>query len=139
MLSSVPSLSGCWTLSDLPTKPATKKLAARHLRPMASTRQVCLFKSLQLRLLTHLWESQPAGGPGLSSQGHRSPQADAIDALGSILSDLGIPVDQHALSFETDPVAQGTFLTTFERVTGSDLGWRTLVQIYEREKQRVDY
>ena len=65
---------------------------------------------------------------------HRS---DAIHALRSILSELRIAVDEQALSFQSDSVTQGTFVSTLERLTGSDLGWRTLIQIYEREKQRA--
>jgi hypothetical protein len=67
------------------------------------------------------------------------PQADAIMALRSILSELRIAVDGQALSFQNDFVSQGAFVSTLERLTRSDLGWRTLVQIYEREKQRADH
>ena len=66
------------------------------------------------------------------------PQGDAILALRSILSELRIAVDEQALSFRSDPVSQGTFVSTLEQLSGSDLGWRTLVQIYEREQQRAD-
>jgi hypothetical protein len=63
------------------------------------------------------------------------PKADAILALRLVLGELRISVDELAFSFETDAVTQGTFTSTLERLTGCDLGWRTLMQIYEREKQ----
>ena len=66
-------------------------------------------------------------------------KSDAIHALRSILSEPRIGVEEQALSFQSDPVSQGTFVGTLERLTGSDLGWRTLVQIYEREQQRADH
>jgi hypothetical protein len=56
-----------------------------------------------------------------------------------ILGELKIAVDEQALSFQSDPVSQGTFTTTLKRLTGSDLGWRTLTQIYGREQQRADH
>ena len=40
------------------------------------------------------------------------------------------------LSFQSELVTQGTFVGTLERLTGSDLGWRMLTQVYERESQR---
>ena len=66
---------------------------------------------------------------------HRS---DAIHALRSILSELRIAVDELALSFQSDPVSQGTFTGTLERLTGSDLGWCTMIAVYERQ-QRADH
>ena len=67
------------------------------------------------------------------------PKADAIDALRSILSELRISLDEGALSFQSNPVSRGTLTSTLEQVTGGDLGWRTLVQIYEREEQRANH
>jgi transposase len=67
------------------------------------------------------------------------PKADAIVALRLVLGELRIAVDEQALCFQSDPVMQGTFTSTLERLTGSDLGWRTLVQIYERELRRADH
>ena len=67
------------------------------------------------------------------------PKADAILALRLVLGELRITVGEEAFSFQTDPVMEVTFTSTLEQVTGSDLGWRTLVQIYEREKQRADH
>jgi hypothetical protein len=67
------------------------------------------------------------------------PNADAILALQLILGELRISVEGQALSFQSDSVSQGTFVSTLERLTGSDLGWRTLTQFYERELQRADH
>ena len=67
------------------------------------------------------------------------PKADAILALRLVLGELCIGVDEQALSFQSDPVSQGTFTSTLMHLTGSDLGWRTLIQIYEREQRRADH
>jgi hypothetical protein len=67
------------------------------------------------------------------------PRDDAVLALQLILGELGISVDEQVLSFQDDVVSPATFASTLEGVTGSDLGWRTLVQIYEREEQRAHH
>ena len=60
-------------------------------------------------------------------------------ALRLILSQLRIPVDERVLDFKTDQVVQTTFCEALEKLTDSDLGWRTMTQIYERELQRTDH
>jgi hypothetical protein len=67
------------------------------------------------------------------------PKADAILALQLILSQLRIPVDERALDFQTERIVQTTFCEALEKLTDSDLGWRTMTQIYERELRRVDH
>ena len=66
------------------------------------------------------------------------PKSGAILALRMILGELRIPVDERALDFRTDQVVQSTFCEALEKLTGSDLGWRTMTQIYERELRRAD-
>jgi len=61
------------------------------------------------------------------------PKAEAALALQLILSQLRIQVDDRALDFKTGRIDQTTFCEALERLTGSDLGWRTMTQIYERE------
>ena len=41
------------------------------------------------------------------------------------------------LDFKTDQIVQTTFCEALEKVTNSDLGWRTMTQIYERELHRT--
>jgi hypothetical protein len=67
------------------------------------------------------------------------PKADATLALRLILSQLRISVDDRALDFQTDQIVQTTFCEALEKLTGSDLGWRTMTQIFERELQRADH
>jgi hypothetical protein len=67
------------------------------------------------------------------------PKADATLALQLILSQLRIPVDERALDLKTDQIVQTTFCEALEKLAGSDLGWRTMTQIYERELRRVDH
>jgi hypothetical protein len=67
------------------------------------------------------------------------PKADATLALRLILSQLRISVDERALDFQTDQIVQMTFCEALEKLTASDLGWRTMTQIYERELQRADH
>jgi hypothetical protein len=66
------------------------------------------------------------------------PKADAALALRKILSELSIPVpaDEQALEFATPNVVQPIFCQALERVSGSDVGWRAMVQIYERAQAR---
>jgi hypothetical protein len=45
-------------------------------------------------------------------------------------------VDVRALEFPTDNVVQASFCRALEKVTGSDLGWRTFVGIHERQRMR---
>jgi hypothetical protein len=66
-------------------------------------------------------------------------KADATLALRLILSQLRIPVDERVLDFKTDQIVQTTFCEALEKLTDSDLGWRTMTQIYERELQRTDH
>jgi hypothetical protein len=61
---------------------------------------------------------------------------DAVLALQLILGELGISVHEQVLSFQDDVVSPATFTSTLEGVTGSDLGWRTLTQVYERAQAR---
>jgi hypothetical protein len=51
---------------------------------------------------------------------------------------LRITVDERALDSRTDQVVQSTFCEALEKLTGSDLGWRAMTQIYERELRRAD-
>ena len=66
-------------------------------------------------------------------------KADASEALRLILSELQITVDERALSFTTPNIVQATFCGTLEKLTGSDLGWRRLCEIYQRELQREEH
>ena len=45
---------------------------------------------------------------------------------------------ERVLDFKTDRIVQTTFCEALEKLTDSDLGWRTMTQIYERELQRTD-
>jgi hypothetical protein len=72
-------------------------------------------------------------------QGALIPKGDAILALRLILSQLRIPIDERVLDFKTDQIVQTTFCEALEKLTDSDLGWRTMTQIYERELQRTDH
>jgi hypothetical protein len=67
------------------------------------------------------------------------PKADATLALRLILSRLRIPVDERVLDFKTDQIVQTTFCEALEKLPDSDLGWRTMTQIYERELRRTDH
>ena len=67
------------------------------------------------------------------------PKADATLALRLILGELRIPVDERALDFQTDRIVQATFCDALEKLTGSNLGWSTMTQIYERELRRADH
>jgi hypothetical protein len=64
------------------------------------------------------------------------PKAEAILAVRMILNELRITVDERALDFGTDNVVKSVFSKVLEQLSGSDLGWRTMVQIYERQKAR---
>ena len=64
------------------------------------------------------------------------PKAKATLAVRIILNELRITVDERALDFGTDNVVKSTFCQVLEQLTGSDLGWRTMVQIYERQQAR---
>jgi hypothetical protein len=64
------------------------------------------------------------------------PKAEATLAVRMILNELRITVDERALDFGTDIVVKSTFSKVLEQLSGSDLGWRTMVQIYEREQAR---
>jgi hypothetical protein len=64
------------------------------------------------------------------------PKADATVALGTILSHLRIAVDEATLDFKTDYVTQATFSKVLEQLSGSNVGWRSLVELYERELER---
>jgi hypothetical protein len=66
------------------------------------------------------------------------PKAEAILALRMILGELRITVDERVLDFQTDQIVQTTFCKALEKLTGSDLGWCTMTQIYERELRRTD-
>jgi hypothetical protein len=83
--------------------------------------------------------SRPPGGGSLSFPGALIPKADATLALQLILSQLRIPVDERVLDFQTDQIVQSTFCEALETLAGSDLGWRTMTQIYERELWRADH
>jgi transposase len=64
------------------------------------------------------------------------PKAEAILAVRMILNELRMTVDERALDFGTDNVAKSVFSKVLEQLSGSDLGWRTMVQIYERQQAR---
>jgi hypothetical protein len=64
------------------------------------------------------------------------PRGDAIQGLRVILSELQIAVDGRLLDFQTEQVAKSTFCQVLEKLSGSDLGWRQLCQIYERQQAR---
>ena len=67
------------------------------------------------------------------------PKAEATSALRLVLNELRISVDERTLDFKTDQVMQSTFCEASEKLTDSDLGWRTMTQIYERELRRADH
>jgi hypothetical protein len=67
------------------------------------------------------------------------PKAEATLAVRMILNELRITVDERVLDFKTDQIVQSTFCEALEKLTDSDLGWRTMVQIYERELRRADH
>jgi hypothetical protein len=64
------------------------------------------------------------------------PKVEAILAVRLILGELQIAVDERLLDFGTEQVAKSTFCQVLEKLTGSDLGWRTMTQIYERAQAR---
>jgi hypothetical protein len=64
------------------------------------------------------------------------PKVEASQAVRMILNELRIAVDERALDFGTDNVVKSAFCKVLEQLTGSDLGWRTMVQIYERQQAR---
>ena len=65
------------------------------------------------------------------------PKAEATLAVRIILNELRIRVDEAVLDFGTDNVAKSTFSKVLEQLSdGSDLGFRTMVQIYERQQAR---
>jgi transposase len=64
------------------------------------------------------------------------PKAEATLAVRIILNELRITVDERALDFGTDNVVKSAFSKVLEQLSGSDLGWRTMVQIYERQQVR---
>jgi hypothetical protein len=65
------------------------------------------------------------------------PKAEATLAVRMILNELRITVDERALDFGTDNVGKSTFSKVLEQLSGgSDLGFRTMVQIYERAQAR---
>jgi hypothetical protein len=63
-------------------------------------------------------------------------KADAVQALKLVLAELRIEVDDRLVDFAADSVAQSVFCQMLEKLTGSDLGWRQLWQIYERQQAR---
>jgi len=67
------------------------------------------------------------------------PITDTILALRLILDQLRIPVDERALDFKADQIVQPTFCEALEKLTDSDLGWRTMAELYERELRRADH
>ena len=64
------------------------------------------------------------------------PKAEATLAVRIILNELRITVDERALDFGTDNVVKSAFSKVLEQLSSSDLGWRTMVQIYERQQVR---
>jgi hypothetical protein len=64
------------------------------------------------------------------------PKAEATLAVRMILNELRITVDECALDFGTENVVKSTFSKVLEQLSGSDLGFRTMVGIYEREQAR---
>jgi transposase len=64
------------------------------------------------------------------------PKVEATLAVRMILNELRITVDERGLDFGTDNVAKSVFSKVLEQLSGSDLGWRTMVQIYERQQAR---
>jgi transposase len=63
-------------------------------------------------------------------------KADAVQALKLVLAELRIELDDRLVDFAADSVAQSVFCQMLEKLTGSDLGWRQLCQIYERQQAR---
>jgi hypothetical protein len=61
---------------------------------------------------------------------------DATQALRLILGESRIAHDERALDFQTEQVVKSAFCQVLEKLTGSDLGWRTMAQIYERAQAR---
>ena len=69
------------------------------------------------------------------SGGKLIPRANATEALQLVLAELRMSVEARALEFPTD-VVQASFYKALEKATGSDLGWRTMIEIYERQRIR---
>src|SRR5215470_17429913 len=86
----------------------------------------------------HRHRSQLPGGGSIFPDA-LIPKADAILALRLILNHLRIPVDERDPDFKTNRIVQTTFCEALEKLTDSDLGWRVLTEIYERELQRADH
>jgi hypothetical protein len=52
------------------------------------------------------------------------------------LGELQIVVDGRLLAFGTEQVAKSTFCQVLEKLTGGDLGWRALIELYEQAQAR---
>jgi hypothetical protein len=46
---------------------------------------------------------------------------------------------QSSLDFQTDRIVQSTFCQVLEKLSGSDVGWRAMTQIYERKLARAEH
>lgn len=69
--------------------------------------------------------------------GAQIPKADASEAVRLILAQLKIVADERVLDFKTDYLTQASFCKALEKLTGSDLGWRALIGMYERAEARA--
>jgi len=116
---------------------ARERLEARHDKPLVGQVPVAPTDGAPLQ------ESLPTKPSSWWRQfvfpGALIQKADAILALRLILSQLRIPVDERVLDFQTDQIVQATFCEALEKLTDSNLGWRTMTQIYERELRRADH
>jgi len=111
---------------------ARERLEARHNEPstaQGSTAPIDSASSQPLDKPASWWRPFIFGGALI-------PKADASEALRIILGELRIAADERALDFATPNVVQSTFCLMLEKLTDGDLGWRTMIQIYERQQAR---
>jgi len=69
------------------------------------------------------------------------PKADAIQCIELILAELGISTSGRAINFPGATVTVGDFQSALTQLTGGELGWKTLTELYRRQFQhgRTDH
>jgi hypothetical protein len=63
-------------------------------------------------------------------------RSDAIQCVNAVLAELGIRTDDKVINFATDPVSNAELQKSLTQLTGGELGWKTLVALYQREASR---
>jgi hypothetical protein len=116
---------------------ALERLEARHGQPSAA--QVPAAPAEGAPVQESLPAKPSAWWRPLIFGGALIPKAEASLALRIILGELRIALDEQALDFQTDQIVQSTFCLMLEKLTDGDLGWRTMIQIYERQLQREEH